>query len=228
MENIQAYLSENTWIFLDGAVVLIFAGCILFAYVRGFMKSSYTIISLILTVVLMYALKTPFESYIARSELGETIAHNLTYHISENMAAETPEADASLGLPKFLQVKIQGQLDAAGQATSGFVADASAAAAHSIIQIIAVVLLFLLIRIGVFILLKVLDAVFKLPVLNFVNKTAGVLMGIINALLIVYLLCAAVTFLVPAENLGALDRAMHKTYIAGIFYNNNILMELFM
>ncbi|GEM_PF-2743285 len=228
MENIQTFFMENTWILLDGVVVLIFAGCILFAFKRGFMKSSYTIISLILTIVLMYVLKTPFESYIAQSSLGKTIEENLTYHIGKNMENDSLESSENLGLPKFLQVQIQGQIDAAGQATSDFITNVSSAVAKSVIQMVAVVLLFLLIRIGVFILLKVLDVVFKLPILNFVNKTAGILMGVLNALLLVYLVSAAVMFIVPAEDLSAFNQTMNQTYIARTFYNNNILMKLFM
>ena len=228
MGNIQVFFAENGWILLDAAVILIFLGCISFAFFRGFMKSSYTIISLVLTIILMYAFQAPFEDYIAQSTLGKTIAEKLTYQITQNAEEGNPETGEDLGLPQFLLVKIQGQADAAGEATQEVIAAISAAVADSVIQIVAVVLLFLLIRIGVFILLKVLDAAFKLPILNLVNKTAGVMMGILNALLLVYLLCAAVTFLVPAENLKAFDRAMNQTYIANIFYNNNLLMELFM
>lgn len=79
-----------------------------------------------------------------------------------------------------------------------------------------------------FLLLRLTDKLFRLPVLKFVNKTAGVLIGVVNALFLVYLLAGAAMLLVPADQIGLLDKAMHQTYFAGIFYNNNVLLELFM
>lgn len=224
----QDFVAAYAPLLLDAAVVLIFAGCVVFAYVRGFMKSSYTILSLILTVVLMYALQTPFEEYISQSALGQNIAAGISRQVvveEPQTPAESPEVK---GLPAFLQVKIQGQIDAAENAAAEIAADASALAAEAIISVISVVLLFLLVRLGVFLLLRLTDKLFRLPVLKFVNKTAGVLIGVVNALFLVYLLAGAAMLLVPADQIGLLDKAMHQTYFAGIFYNNNVLLELFM
>ena len=220
------FFAENAPLLLDAIVVLIFAGCVVFAYVRGFMKSSYTIISLILTVVLIYALQAPFEEYIKTSALGQTIAQDISRQVVPEPSQDDQPVEIT-GLPSFLQVKIQGKLQETENAAKELAQDASALAAEAVISVISIVILFLVVRLLVYLLLRLADRLFRLPVLRFVNKTAGVVMGVVNALFIVYLLAAIAMLLVPADQINALDKAMHQTYFAGIFYNNNILIDLF-
>lgn len=223
----------DLWLIFDLTVLAIFAFCILFAYKRGFMKSSYTIISLIATIVLVFLFRTPFEAFIEQSSFGQNLRENITLQVGKTTEEQTEDENAaevseSMGFPKFLQDSIQKQADAAADSAADFVNSVSQSITTSVIQLIAVVLLFVIIRIGVFIILKVLDALFKLPVLNFVNKTAGILVGILNALLLVYIISAAIVLFAPAEKRTQVQDAMAKTYIAHYFYDNNVLMHLFM
>lgn len=223
----------DLWLIFDVAVVAIFAFCVIFAYKRGFMKSSYTIISLIATIALVFVFRAPFEEFIEQSALGQNIRKNITLQVGKTAeeqaeGADTAEVSESMGFPKFLQDSIQKQAGAAADSAADFVNSVSQSVTTSIIQLIAVVLLFVIIRIAVFIVLKVLDALFKLPVLNFVNKTAGILVGILNALLLIYIISAAILLFAPVDKLTQVQDAMEHTYIAHYFYDNNILMKLFM
>ena len=97
-----------------------------------------------------------------------------------------------------------------------------------IIRIISAILFFLLVKLGIFILFRVLELFFRLKPLNFVNRTLGIILGIVNATILIYILCAIAVFIVPADYSQTFKTALSQTYITQFFYNNNILMKLFL
>lgn len=213
------------WIFLDAAVVAIYVIAITFFRTKGFLKASETVISLVLTFCLMSSVLPIFQKIITESKIGETI-HT---HVSNAYGGEEEETGKTgVVLPDFMQNSLQKQLDNIGKAKNDAIAAAAEGTAGIIIQVISAILLFILIKIGIFLLFRVLEVFFRLKLLNFVNRTLGIVLGIINATVIVYVLCALAAVFVPAENLAVLKTAMDKTFIAGFFYNNNMLINLFL
>ncbi len=213
------------WIFLDAAVVAIYVIAITFFRTKGFLKASETVISLVLTFCLMSSVLPIFQKIITESKIGETI-HT---HVSDAYGGEKEETGKTgVVLPDFMQNSLQKQLDNIDKAKNDAIAAAAEGTAGIIIQVISAILLFILIKIGIFLLFRVLEVFFRLKLLNFVNRTLGIVLGIINATVIVYVLCALAAVFVPAENLAVLKTAMDKTFIAGFFYNNNMLINLFL
>lgn len=213
------------WIFLDAAVVAIYVIAITFFRTKGFLKASETVISLVLTFCLMSSVLPIFQKIITESKIGETI-HT---HVSNAYGGEKEETGKTgVVLPDFMQNSLQKQLDNIDKAKNDAIAAAAEGTAGIIIQVISAILLFILIKIGIFLLFRVLEVFFRLKLLNFVNRTLGIVLGIINATVIVYVLCALAAVFVPAENLAVLKTAMDKTFIAGFFYNNNMLINLFL
>ena len=96
-----------------------------------------------------------------------------------------------------------------------------------ILRVLSMLLVFLLVRIFVFLILKVLESLFEIPGLRVVNKGLGAILGIINSLLLIYIICGAVSFFAPTEKLVLIEEAVGKTYILKYFYENNVLMSLF-
>ena len=213
------------WIVLDAAVVAIYVIAITFFRTKGFLKASETVISLVLTFCLMSSVLPIFQKIITESKIGETI-HT---HVSNAYGGEKEETGKTgVVLPDFMQNSLQKQLDNIDKAKNDAIAAAAEGTAGIIIQVISAILLFILIKIGIFLLFRVLEVFFRLKLLNFVNRTLGIVLGIINATVIVYVLCALAAVFVPAENLAVLKTAMDKTFIAGFFYNNNMLINLFL
>mgnify|MGYP003413870949 CR=1 FL=1 len=52
-------------------------------------------------------------------------------------------------------------------------------------------------------------------------------LGFINATVIIYIVCALAVIFVPVEYSAVFKDAMSETILAGFFYNNNILIDLF-
>jgi len=80
----------------------------------------------------------------------------------------------------------------------------------------------------VFLGLKILESLFTLPVLKTVNKGLGALVGVVNALLIVYLACGLVNLVVPMDKMPQVQQVVDSTLILKNFYNNNLLFSFMM
>ena len=227
----------------DLALIAIITAAVLIARRRGFLKSSYTVLSLLISVVLIVMLQQPFTDYLTSSALGQTVREKVSEQVlgtaEEDMAAIQGEEDGEtavkvgemMGLPTFLMEFLDEKLAKQTEAVETMKNDALVVLTDTvtevILKIVSIILLFLAVRLGVFLLLRLLDLLFKLPVLSGVNSFLGMIVGALNGLLAVYILCAVLTILAPTESLSVIGDIVDKTLIVKYFYNNNLLIELF-
>lgn len=203
----------------DVGIAVIFAVCIASSMKKGFIKSTASILSIVLTIVMMLAFSDGINEYLKNSELGECIGER----VSESLTKQTDEEKASdyiLSLPGFLKPAAE-ELDKTAQELTNKTSEGITSA---IINLLSILLLYIAVRILLFFALKLLNALFKLPVLKSVNKIAGMAIGAVNALFIVYILCACLIFF----GTGDMSEIIKNTFIAHYFYDNNILLEMFM
>ncbi|MBQ7794556.1 MAG: CvpA family protein, partial [Clostridia bacterium] len=185
----------------------------------------------------------PFTDYLTSSALGQTVREKVSEQVlgtaEEDMAAIQGEEDGEtavkvgemMGLPTFLMEFLDEKLAKQTEAVETMKNDALVVLTDTvtevILKIVSIILLFLAVRLGVFLLLRLLDLLFKLPVLSGVNSFLGMIVGALNGLLAVYILCAVLTLLAPTESLSVIGDIVDKTLIVKYFYNNNLLIELF-
>ncbi|MDD6735414.1 MAG: CvpA family protein [Clostridiales bacterium] len=225
---------------LDGAFCAVIILCICISAKKGFIKASRNILALILTAVLMVSMQPVILSYLQSSSLGDNIktvvAKNITKtYEKEGLAEDTDTSDTEaslaicdkLGLPDFLSVNIEKSIKGMAEVKNNVFEVITDAMTLTILKIIALILLFILVRIFVFLILKLLESLFGLPGLRTINRTMGACIGIINALLAVYIICGAVALLTPVDKLAAIQEAVGSTYILKYFYENNVLLSLF-
>lgn len=228
---------------LDLVLIGIITAAVLIAKRRGFLKSSYNVLSLVITAVLIITLQEPFCTYLEGSALGTAVRTKVEEQVmgtaGEEMAQieDTEDAETAvkvgemMGLPSFLMNFLDEKLEKQAEAVETMKNDALAvltdAVTEMILKIVSILLLFAVVRVGVFLLLRLLDLLFKLPVLHGINSFLGMLIGAVNGLLIVFILCALLTLLVPTDSMSALGEVIDKTLLVKYFYNNNLLIELF-
>lgn len=219
------------WLIFDAVIVLIFLICILYSMKQGFVKASSAILSIILTIVLMFAFQDSISAYLKNSQFGKDINDKITQALTQqNIEEEVVEEENStdFGLPLFFGTMIKDTEEKIEDVKNDLITQAAESTTSSVINILSIVILYIAIRIALFFLLKIINLVFKLPVLKSVNKLAGALVGACNALFIVYILCAGLIWFVPNDSSEAIKDAVSKTYITQYFYNNNKLLDLFM
>ncbi len=227
----------------DLVLIGIITASVLVARRRGFLKSSYTVLSLIISAVLIVTLQQPFTDYLTSSALGQTVREKVELQVLGTAEDEMPQISGEedeetavkvgemMGLPTFLMDFLDEKLEKQAQAVETMKNDALTVLTDTVTEVIlkiaSIILLFLAVRLGVFLLLRLLDIIFKLPLLSGVNSFMGMIVGALNGLLIVYILCAILTLLAPTESLSVIGDVVDKTLIVKYFYDNNLLIELF-
>ena len=93
-------------------------------------------------------------------------------------------------------------------------------------NILLAFLVFLCLRLVLSLLAKALDSVAKLPVLKQMNKLAGAVFGVLEGLLIVYLILGVLDLIQPnVGNLAIYEYINDSEYLKAL-YQNNILLNL--
>lgn len=223
-------------VIFDFVAVIIIVFSIFYFSKKGFINSSYKIASIILTVVLMLLFGEPIGEFIGTSPVGEWIREHIEISVEEkiDLSEENIEAEESkkglgiLGLPSFYKSVVEDSAQKLNDAKNELVFDISKNISKSVINILSLILLYILIRVVLFVLFKMLNAFFKLPVLRSFNKLLGAVTGLLNGLFIIYILCAVLMWVIQSDETQKIHTAVEQTVVTQYFYNNNVLLELFM
>ena len=226
---------------LDAILVLVVVFCIIHSTKKGFIKASKNIITLVLTVTLLASMQGVMLTALQNSPLGDNIkkmvSENLTKTYQEEQLPENTDTTDTQGslmicetlpLPDFLKDSIEKSIIEMAEIKNNVMEVITDSIPLLIMRIIAMLMLFVLVKIFVFLAIKILDSLFGLPGLRTVNKSLGAIIGIVNAMLVVYIVCGIVSLFTPMQNLAVVDSAIGSTWILKYFYNNNLLLSLFM
>lgn len=91
---------------------------------------------------------------------------------------------------------------------------------------IAIVICFILVKVGLIVGVGVLDLVAKLPLLKTANKWAGFAVGLIKGVFIVWLICLVVPFIMMIPGLSSLNSLIEESVLMQMFYNHNLILQI--
>jgi len=205
------------WIIIDLIVIAILAISVWYFKSKGFLKASETLISLILTFCLIPVLLPVVEGIVADSAIGQGIEEK----VREKTGAD--EKDNKIGLPDFMEKALEKPMNDIEEKKMEMAKNISGL----IVKVISFIILLIIMKLLIFILFRVLNLTCKFKIFGFVNKTLGILLGVVNGVIIVYVLCAVAVALIPVEHLNEFKEAVSKTLLTQFFYNNNIILNLF-
>ena len=199
-------------VIIDIVVVTIIWVIAINGYKKGLVKTVYGLTAFFLAAILAsYAYE-----YVAEFLGNLEFVKNLTEQINQNFVQDMA-VDSSM--PKWMAGAVEGVIEVAGQTVAERIISI-------IISVLTVVLSFVLVKIVLGFAVGIIDAVMKLPILDTVNKTGGMLFGVIKGMLIMLICFAVVSMFVTADNYRYIHEAITDTYVARFFYDNNILMTL--
>lgn len=85
---------------------------------------------------------------------------------------------------------------------------------------------FLIVWIALIILSYILDLISKLPVINGLNKTVGLLVGVIHGLIVIWIICIFLTAISSTPFGRMIFGYINDNEWLGIIYNNNLLLKV--
>lgn len=174
-------------------------------------------------------MQTGVDEWLQKGALN-AMANNQAAVQTTSMQASQKTASAvvdSLQIPAPLKPLVlsqtQGQdflhLDKLFQSLSGSITQLA-------VNILSIIIIFFGVKIGLFIIAKMLDAVVKkLPIISGVNKIGGSALGALNGIIIIFVLCAVLTFAAPVQAFAPVQEQIKQSTITKQFYTNNLLLQ---
>ena len=208
-------------IIVDLVILAIFIICIIIGYVRGLTGSLIKILSFVLSIVIAFILFVPISNLIINNT---QIDDNLEQSIREMIIGNSEEEEQKM--PEAITDYIEQQVESASDSAKEAIADSTAREVSlTIVKAGTWIVLFIVARILLIFLRFITALIAKLPVIKQFDKLGGIIYGVIEGLIIIYVLLAIISFVSPMTN-GALTNAIEQSYVGSMMYNNNLLLEI--
>lgn len=218
---------------LDILALVLVVGTAVQAYRKGFVRAALNFLPMVAALAATRFL-TPTVSELLRKTpffdaLTNTVGNGLHLENAIGDAAMQTQTEIieSMHLPDFLKESLVENnnpviyhlldVESLQSYIAGFLANIC-------INIISVLLVFIVVWLAVKFVLKALNLISKLPVLNFFNRACGFLVGLLKGLCVVWLICFVLTFFQCNSAFDFFFDALNLTHVALPLYENNILM----
>ena len=220
--------------YIDLIGILIVLICAFFAYKRGFVKTFFGFISTFVAIALAFALcdagvqtikdntgidewlestlttalKSSSEEEIKSGEVKQDIEENNM----ENALKDLPENIKNLvGLEEYKE-----------NAKNTVIENSK----EIILKILSWVVIYLSVRIILFIICLVCNGIMSIPFLKQINNLTGLVLGLILGLFRIYVILAIISFIITIVPITPVVDAIKASLIIGFMYENNLLVSL--
>ncbi len=202
---------------IDIIIIAIIAVSAFFAYKKGFIGTLFSLLGTVVAIVLSLMLCTPVSSFINDNFVNPTVKSYIVKAVDSSSIGQSYEQALTNGAQIVKKVKEMPQslkniLDLAGINTEEIIAEANKTEANAatavddlinkiatpistaISRVVSLVGLFIILSIALWVVCKLITAVFNaLPLGKKLNKFGGLVFGIARGLLIVFVISALFT-----------------------------------
>ena len=216
---------------LDIICAVIFLWAVIASWRKGFIKSILGLASVIAAFVVSKKYTPDFALWIDKNFMNGKVGELLDSFASSNKDVSSMIESVTSLFESMKQIVPSSEFGMSGTTAAESIKTAmdsfTAALSYSLSEIAAFILLFIATFIVCKIVIFFIDLIFKLPVLDTINKGFGFLFGIIKGLLFIFVVCLLVSFvmMMTSANANPLITAeiIEDTYVFRHFYYNNIV-----
>lgn len=202
---------------LDLIFVIIIAVCVIIGIKQGFVRSLLGIASLFVSIIAAVYLYRPFIDLLYGIPAISGVIDSIIAGIKNAILSALGSGEVQ-SFPPFLGAFIGDTIASGNEMIAGALAEAA-------FSCVLVIIFIILVRIVIFILVKALNLVTKLPVIKQFNGLLGGVTGLLTGVMICYI-AAIILFVWSNANGGAwINEALASSNIAKHFFETNILIS---
>lgn len=222
------------------AVLIILIGCIVWGYWKGFIRIAFSLVTMVLTIALV-AWVTPYISDFLKDKTNiyEDLVENCSKTIqlsaeknADGNAEELKENNSIDGIP-LPQIWVEQILEKAGNSVdqvmeeNGIYRQVGEYIAEWILRGMAFFVAFILVSIVLKLVVGLLDVVAKLPLIKGANHLLGAAAGLVQGMLIVWLLLFLIAIACTSQLGQAALRSVNESAILTYLYQHNGILYFF-
>lgn len=220
---------------LDGIIIAVIALSAITAYYRGFLYTTFKVLSTIIAIYLSNIWHQPINSILSKTflyDLLQKIAMSNVEGIQNLMGLSeqtrfidntnmlVPET-VKEGLIRNNNPEIYKMLgaDSFNEYIGGYIAD-------FYLNIIAFIILLALIKAALNLIGESIRLLSKLPIIGFADRWLGLVVGIIRAFIGIWISAIVMTFLIGIPRLHGLSEQLSQSNLGMWFYENNLILDI--
>lgn len=209
-------------VIVDLILIAILLAFMVIGYIRGLAGSLIKLASFAIAIVLAVTLYKPISNtLIEKTQIDEKIESTLIQNFSKE---ENPDKEK---MPETLAESINSQIDKATTETRNDIVEKTAQSTTlTIIRAGTAIAIYIIARLLLLIVSIFAKGITKLPILKQIDKTGGVIYGILQGAVIVYILLGIVSLISVIWGSNPVVNAVSNSYFGAIIYNNNIILKL--
>lgn len=204
-------------------VIVILGLSAFYGYKKGFVHIVLSMVAMLVTTILAGLLTIPVSAMISSAtSFDESIEESVAELVSVNEVIDIYSVK-NLNLPSQIEDVI---IEGASEATNGFTEYVVSTVSDLILKAITFFVLIIIIYIVVRIVIFMLDFISKLPVINSINKTGGLVVGLLQGLLFVWIACLVVTAFSDKAWAQEVFAQINANPLLTFIYNNNLIIYI--
>lgn len=209
---------------VDLVVLVILALCVFLGYKKGLTGCLIKVLSFFIAVIVASILFKPAASLvISNTQLDENIQTSIVQVFENDENNNNTDQENSSPILKYISEEVG---DAIDEEKDKIVNEVAKELSTNIINTLCFIALFILTRIVLIFVKALTNLITKLPILKQCDKIGGILYGLLQGLVILFIGFALITFVSTITNQYGLMELINKSYIGSILCNNNILINL--
>ena len=213
-------------ILIDLIVIIFIVLMAVIGRFRGFTSMVVNIFSLIIALILALVLVHPVTSYIKEHT---EIDDNMKTKISSSLPLNDTDVgiEPSDKLPTKLQDYIRETSKNAEKSKEEVLDTISTDLTDKILTVCVGFAIFIIVRLLLLILKVISPLIKKLPVIGTIDKTGGLICGILEAIIAIYIVLTVLSITAPLITDLDILEYINNSYLIKYMYNHNILIGIF-
>lgn len=214
-------------IIIDLIVLGLILICVFFGYRKGLTKCVIKILSFVIALVVAFVLFKPVSNFVIDNTTLDDNIRNSIAQVVQDDVSETGEVKEESNLPQamvdYINEEIANTVEQTKETIVNTVADQISKIAVNACVAIG---LFIIARIALMFVSALSSLITDLPIIKQVDKTGGIIYGLVEALLILFIIFAIISFISPMIENSGLIVAINKSILGSVLYNNNLLLNI--
>lgn len=201
------------------AIVMVF---VIIGYVKGLTGSLIKLASFIVAVVLALILYKPLSNVVMqKTQIDEKIETAIIQNFSKT------ENQNEENMPTTLVESINNKIEKeTTDARNEIVEKTAKSTTLTIMRVGTAIAIYLVVRLVLFIVSVLAKGITQLPLLKEVDKAGGIAYGLVQGIVMVYVLLGIISLISVVWPNNPVVEAISQSYIGLILYNNNIILKL--
>lgn len=212
------------FIIVDLVIVAIIALCVLIGYKRGLTGCLINILSFFIALAVAFVLFKPASAMIINNtKIDENIQSSIVQVFESENEEKSDKEESKSPIMEYISNEVE---KATEEKKNEIVNNAAKDVSVKIINILAFIILFVASRIILIFVKAVADVITKLPIIKQCDKIGGVVYGLLQAMVIIFIALALITFISTMTNKFTLLEMINQSYLGSILNENNILLNV--